>query len=97
MVPGGPALGGAAEIVEAHAPKTSSTDPDWAKLPWLLEHFPGHGASKQGESVAADDDIDMDEVDADEAGPLGDAQVAMTAEDVGEALYERRFHMQAQT
>lgn len=74
------------------ATKSDSIDLAWVKLPWLLEHFPGHGHACQGKATASAKD-DMQVSGAGEEEAPGEHEV-LSAEDVVDALYERRFLMQ---
>ena len=68
-----------------------ATQPVWAKLPWLLEHFPLHAGSSSK--------VHADEVTGTSAGADGDdapVPSLISSEEVIEALYERRFHWQGE-
>lgn len=67
--------------------------PLWVKLPWLMEHFPPVVAL-QVKQCGSDSDPDMtSDTSDDEEVPLAPY---MSAEEVIQAMYERRFHWAGQ-
>jgi hypothetical protein len=82
------------EVADAVADAVDPEAPVWAKLPWLLEHFPGHGNMEVSKGAAkhkvADDLRQEDDMDTAE-----DDNPAVSAEDIINLLYERRFQLEA--
>lgn len=83
-----------AEPLGLDEPVVAREVPLWIKLPWLVEHFPPFGAS-DSQQPGADEGFDTKSTasETDEEAPI---VPNMSAEDVVQAMYERRFHWAGQ-
>lgn len=74
-------------VDEGHAEEESV--PAWAQLPWLLEHFPLYGSGAEAtkaKATGSEDNAKAESASEEEVEPL------LSAQDVFDALYARRFH-----